>query len=111
MLRLATRDGGERRPEGLDHEDSTWRLSMTTHIHSERTPFRIPWWLGLALLTGIALFFLWEEHQAHVLGALPWLLFLACPLIHVFMHRGHGHGSGDATDPAAGHSQHRGDGT
>lgn len=31
------------------------------------------------------------EHRLHVLGYLPWLILLACPLMHVFMHRGHGH--------------------
>ena len=46
-------------------------------------------WLrwGLGVLLVIALFFLWEEHQAHLLGALPWLLLLACPLMHFLMHR------------------------
>lgn len=39
----------------------------------------------------VALFFLWEEHRAHLLGALPYLLFLLCPLMHLFMHHGHGH--------------------
>lgn len=33
------------------------------------------------------------EHRAHVLGVLPWLILLACPLMHLFMHHGHGHGS------------------
>lgn len=32
------------------------------------------------------------EHRVHVLGVLPWLILLACPLMHLFMHRGHGHG-------------------
>jgi hypothetical protein len=27
-----------------------------------------------------------------VLGVLPYLLLLACPLMHVFMHHGHQHG-------------------
>lgn len=40
----------------------------------------------------VALFFLLAEHRAHFFGALPWLLILACPLLHLFMHRGHGHG-------------------
>jgi hypothetical protein len=48
---------------------------------------------GLVLLAfvAIAAFFLWTEHRAHVLGVLPWLLVAACPLMHLFMHRG-GHG-------------------
>ncbi len=33
----------------------------------------------------------------HFMGALPYLLLLACPLMHVFMHGGHGdnHENGD----------------
>ena len=53
---------------------------------------------GLAFLgfAAIALFFLWEEHKAHILGALPFMLLLLCPLLHLFMHGGHGgHGGGD----------------
>lgn len=48
--------------------------------------------LGWAFLgfAAIAAFFLVTEHTAHVFGVLPWLLILACPLMHVFMHRGHG---------------------
>ncbi len=37
----------------------------------------------------IAAFFLWEEHKAHLLGALPYVLLLLCPLLHLF-HGGHG---------------------
>ncbi|WP_159650728.1 DUF2933 domain-containing protein, partial [Bosea sp. 125] len=33
----------------------------------------------------IAAFYLITEHRAHLLGWLPWLLILACPLLHVFM--------------------------
>ena len=44
----------------------------------------------------IAAFFLLTEHRAH-LGAWssywPYLLLLACPLMHLFMHGGHGHGA------------------
>ena len=32
---------------------------------------------------------LWSEHRAHLLGALPFLFLLACPLLHIFG----GHGS------------------
>ena len=53
-------------------------------------PFRIPLWLGFCVFLAIALFFLWEEHSAHILGALPYVFLLICPLMHYFMHRGHG---------------------
>ncbi|MFA6922463.1 MAG: DUF2933 domain-containing protein [Gallionella sp.] len=53
-------------------------------------------WILLAFLA-IAAFFLFTEHRAHLLGALPFLLFLACPLMHLFMHHGH-HGGHDDSE-------------
>ncbi len=51
--------------------------------------------LGFA---AIALFFLWQEHAAHILGALPYILLLMCPLLHLF-HDGHGgHGGTDGQE-------------
>ena len=35
-------------------------------------------------------FFIVAEHRAHLIPYLPWLLLAACPLMHVFMHHGHG---------------------
>lgn len=37
-----------------------------------------------------AAYFLLTEHRAHTIQALPWVILLLCPLMHVFMHRGHG---------------------
>jgi hypothetical protein len=56
--------------------------------------------VGFLLIAG---FFVLTEHTAHVLGALPYLLLLACPLLHLF-HRGHGnHGR---PGPHDGHADH-----
>ena len=64
-----------------------------------------PFWrsrrgLGWLVFAAAAGWFLWAEHRAHLLGALPYLILLACPLMHVFMHHGHHgqhrHGSGAA---------------
>lgn len=51
--------------------------------------------IALIVFMVIAAAFLVSEHRAHILGWLPYwpyLLLLACPLMHVFMHGGHGHG-------------------
>ena len=70
---------------------------MQTPSERRSEPFRIPTWLGVGAFLAIAAFFLWEEHRAHILGALPYLLLLACPIIHLFMHRSHGtHSRGHA---------------
>jgi hypothetical protein len=51
---------------------------------------------GMALATAalIAGFYLLREHWGHVLGYWPYLLLLACPLMHLMHRSGHGgHGS------------------
>ena len=51
-------------------------------------------WILVAFLA-IAAFYLFAEHRAHLLGALPFLLLFVCPLMHLFMHHGHGAHRGD----------------
>ena len=64
--------------------------------HAEPTGFwRTRYAVGLLVMGAVAAYFLLTEHRAHFFGALPFLLLLACPLMHVFMHGGHGgHGGG-----------------
>jgi len=50
---------------------------------------------ALALFLALGSFFLWTEHRAHLFGALPYILVLACPLMHLFLHGGHGRHDGD----------------
>jgi hypothetical protein len=44
------------------------------------------------VLLGLAGLALLIEHMTHALGILPYVLLAACPLMHLFMHRGHHHG-------------------
>jgi hypothetical protein len=46
--------------------------------------------LATAVAGGVA-FYVLRDHWGHVLGFAPYLLFLACPLMHLFMHHGHKH--------------------
>lgn len=46
-------------------------------------------WIVLCAFLGMTGFFLLNEHRAHVFGLLPYLLLLACPLLHLFMHGRH----------------------
>ena len=62
--------------------------------HATNNPWRF--WPVLVVFAAIALFLLREEHEAHLLAALLYLPLLLCPLMHLFMHRGHG-----------GHDDHR----
>lgn len=46
--------------------------------------------VALAIFAAAAAYFLWTEHRAHVIQYLPWGILALCPLMHFFMHRGHG---------------------
>jgi len=66
------------------------------HDHHDEGPpsfWRSRFGIGWLVLAAVAGWFLWTEHRAHLLGFLPYVVLLACPLMHVFMHHGHGHGS------------------
>ncbi|MBS0336224.1 MAG: DUF2933 domain-containing protein [Proteobacteria bacterium] len=66
------------------------------HSHGQDSRHTVRNWVfaGFLLVVG---FFLLTEHQAHVFGALPYLLLLACPLMHFFGHGHGGHGKGKGT--------------
>ena len=63
--------------------------------------------IALIVFLVIAAFFLITEHRAHLSAWLPfwpYLLVLACPLMHLFMHGRHrhgGHGSNAASKESA----------
>ncbi len=77
------------RPEGDLHPD----LARQESAGGLGTSGRV----ALAVFAAAAAYFLWTEHRAHVIQYLPWGILALCPLMHFFMHRGHGgHGSRDS---------------
>jgi len=59
---------------------------------------RFRYGLGLAFFLIVGGYFLWAEHEAHILGYLPLILILGlCGGMHFFMHGGHG-GHGNKKD-------------
>ena len=61
---------------------------------------------GFAAIAG---YFLVTEHRAHLFGILPFLLLAACPLLHLFHHRGHTGGTDDGknADGGSAKAEHR----
>jgi hypothetical protein len=66
----------------MDHEQHTQRPSF----------WRSPFGLVCTLLAIAASVYLYLVHKDHVLALLPYAILAACPLMHMFMHRGHSHG-------------------
>lgn len=57
-------------------------------------------WKGVALILVLAglSYYLLTQHLAHLAIALPYLVLLACPLIHIFGHGHSGHRIYDKED-------------
>jgi hypothetical protein len=60
------------------------------------------WILGAA-----ALAYLMVEHRPHLFGWLPYLIILACPLMHFFMHRKHHRSRGSSSPTGKNPAEHR----
>jgi hypothetical protein len=61
---------------------------------------RRPGIIAAASLAIVIAFYILREHWSHALGILPYVLLLACPLLHLF--HGHGHGAHHHSAPPRG---------
>jgi hypothetical protein len=43
------------------------------------------------IFAAVGAYYLITEHRPHLLDYLPYILLMACPLMHLFHGRGHGH--------------------
>jgi len=66
------------------------------HGHGDsQKPSEPPKMIKMAVIAVFAVgggYYLWTQHKAHVLQFLPFIIFLLCPLMHLF----HGHGNHEA---------------
>jgi hypothetical protein len=71
-------------------------------VERRRTSGGSFWLTGRGLAAGVfiaaMLYFLLTEHRAHFFQALPYVIFLLCPLMHLFMHHGHGRNHSGGSD-------------
>ena len=62
--------------------------------------WRSPAGIFMLVAGAVGVYYLLTEHLTHVTQAIPYLILLACPLMHLFGHR-HGHGDhGDSHQSA-----------
>jgi Protein of unknown function (DUF2933) len=72
-----------RKGTSMDNAKNSLHLDASGHWFFSRGT------LVACVVLGTAGILLATGHEAHLLGALPYLLLLACPLMHIFMHGGH----------------------
>lgn len=56
-------------------------------------------WAACVMIFAVS-YFVWMEHRQHLFEYLSYLIFLLCPLMHLFMHHGH-HEKGDSNENKA----------
>jgi hypothetical protein len=66
------------------------RLALVADAMTHSSTTRPLYWVLVCAFVAIAGYFLWQDHRERLLGALPYVLLLACPFMHLLMHRGHG---------------------
>ena len=60
--------------------------------HARPSFWKTPFGIVATFVAVAASVYLYVAHKDHVLALLPFAFLAACPLMHIFMHRGHGHG-------------------
>ena len=76
--------------------------------HTRPAFWKTPFGIVSTLVAVAASIYLWAAHKDHVLALLPFAFLAACPLMHLFMHRGHGHGGHPHGASRSGHDPRNG---
>ncbi len=76
-------------------------------MKNQKSFWRTPQGTAAIAMIGAVTYFLLMEHRVHFFQALPFLILLLCPLMHMFMHGGHGHAGQDHGDAGGDHHRSR----
>ncbi len=80
-----------RPPQAAPSRQVDETVTRDAGMTGEATPrSRRAWFTAAVMLAAVAAVYLVQEHWAHLAGNWIYLLLLACPLMHLFMHGGHG---------------------
>ncbi len=66
------------------------------HNHNNKRKklwWKTPFGMVCSVIFLVTLFVLIQDHTAHIGNYWIWLILLACPLMHIFMHGSHNHNS------------------
>lgn len=76
--------------------------------HSQHTGSQKSIWKNPLVIICLAAlgYWLYTYHSQHLLGWLPYFILLLCPLMHIFMHGGHGHGTSKKSQDQGTHQHH-----
>ena len=64
-------------------------MAGSRHDHGGSCARRSSWSWIFGAFAVMAVVLLWQEHRAHLLGVIPYLILLACPLMHLLQRHGH----------------------
>jgi len=78
-------------------------MNTPNNESNEPSFWRSPAGMVLVTVAIVAGFFFLREHWGHVLGSWPYLLLLACPLMHLMHGKGHGRHSRHSQDSGRTH--------
>jgi hypothetical protein len=62
-------------------------MSASTLSHGDECQQRTSYSCILVALAVIAIVLIWQDHRAHLLGVIPYLILLSCPLLHLHCDR------------------------
>lgn len=76
--------------ERNNQKDLRQFLVLMNNQSENESLFSRQMWVVVAIVGVVGLVFLLQDHTSHIFSLVPYLILLACPLMHLLMHKPHG---------------------